>query len=117
MSSFVTVPPEASVPLVVDLDGTLVSSDLLAESVFVLLRKPLRELFKLPAYLANGRAALKAQLAQVAQPEVSTLPYRRALLAYLEAEKRSGRTLILATATNEALARKVADHVGLLTGR
>ena len=103
----------ASVPLVVDLDGTLVRSDLLAESIFALAKKALLDCLKLPLWFASGRAGLKRKLAQRAQLDVSKLPYCRDLLIYLEAEKRRGRTLVLATAADESVARKVAAHVGL----
>jgi 4-hydroxybenzoate polyprenyltransferase len=100
-------------PLVVDLDGTLVATDLLIESLFVLAkRRPLR-LLMVPFWLAQGKARLKQHLAQEAAPDVPTLPYRRDLIEYLEAAKRRGTPLVLATAADERTAQAVADHVGL----
>ena len=100
-------------PLVVDLDGTLVATDLLIESLFVLAkRKPLR-LLMVPFWLAQGKASLKRHLAAEAPPDVPTLPYRRDLIEYLEAAKRRGTPLVLATAADERIAQAVAHHVGL----
>jgi 4-hydroxybenzoate polyprenyltransferase len=101
------------VPLVVGLDGTLVASDLWAESVLVWMRTALLDVLRLPLLLANGRADGQWQRAGMAQPEVATLPYRPDVVAFLQAEKGNGRTLVLATTANDDLARKVAEHVGL----
>jgi 4-hydroxybenzoate polyprenyltransferase/phosphoserine phosphatase len=102
-----------AVPLVVDLDGTLIGSDLLLESLLLLARqKPLR-LLLVPLWLARGRAFLKRRLAEEASPAAETLPYRPALLAHLEAERAAGRTVVLATAADGRLAEAIADHLGL----
>jgi 4-hydroxybenzoate polyprenyltransferase len=100
-------------PLVVDLDGTLVATDLLLESLFVLAkRRPLR-LLMVPIWLSRGKAALKRHLAEEALPDVPSLPYRRDLIEYLEAARRRGTPLVLATAADERVACAVAHHVGL----
>ena len=101
------------IPLVVDLDDTLVRTDLLLESLFVLAkRNPLR-LLLVPLWLAKGKACLKRRLAEMAMPDIAALPYRQALLSRLEAERRRGRPLVLATAADQALADEVARHLGL----
>ena len=66
-------------------------------------RKPL-ELLRMPLWLARGRAWLKRRLAAEVRPDARTLPYNRKLIAHLEAEKRRGRSLIPATATDEGVA-------------
>jgi 4-hydroxybenzoate polyprenyltransferase len=66
-----------------------------------------------PFWLVRGKATLKQHLAQEAAPDKSTLPYRRDLIEYLEAAKRRGRPLVLATAADERIAQAVADHLGL----
>jgi 4-hydroxybenzoate polyprenyltransferase len=99
-------------PLVVDLD-TLVATDLLIESLFVLAkRRPVR-LLMVPFWLAQGKARLKQRLAQEAAPDVPTLPYRRDLIEYLEAARRHGTPLVLATAADERIAQAAAQHIGL----
>lgn len=100
-------------PLVVDLDGTLVKTDLLAEtaSQFVL-AQPLC-CFKLLAWLAQGRSALKSHLAHNTNIDATALPYNEELLTWLKQEKAQGRAIVLATASHQLLADQVAAHLGL----
>jgi hypothetical protein len=98
-------------PLVVDLDGTLIKTDLLLESVCSLLRQQPLALFSLPIWLLKGRANLKQKIAQRVQLDPALLPYRTELLDYLRAEHDKGRSIILATASDERFARPVADHL------
>jgi 4-hydroxybenzoate polyprenyltransferase/phosphoserine phosphatase len=109
----VATPSATEVPLVVDLDGTLLRSDSLIESTMALARERPRQLLALPLWGARGPAYLKRRVAQAALPDVETLPYRTELLSYLEAEKRRGRTLVLATDADERLAREIAARIGL----
>ncbi len=102
-----------TVPLVVELQGTLVPTNLLIESLFVLAKRSLWRLLLVPVWLARGRRYLERQLARAAIPDVSTLPYRADLLAWLEAEKRRGTRLVLVTAADRALAEAIARHLGL----
>ena len=104
---------ERRAPLVVDLDGTLVATDLLIESLFVLAKRRPLHLLLVPFWLAQGKARLKRHLAQEAMPDVPTLPYRRDLIEYLEGARRLGTPLMLATAADERIAQAVAHHVGL----
>ncbi|HZC96068.1 MAG TPA: hypothetical protein VE267_08100, partial [Bradyrhizobium sp.] len=52
-----------SMPLVLDLDGTLVAGDLLYKSFFSILRRNPLIVFSCAAWLLKGRAALKRRLA------------------------------------------------------
>jgi len=104
---------ESIVPLVVDLDGTLVSTDVMIESCFIFAKKKPLQLFRLLLWLARSPVRLKQRLAREAMPDVHTLPYRREFLAYLKAEKQRGRKLVLATAADEAVAHQVAEEIGL----
>ena len=102
-----------SVPLCVDLDGTVIYSDLLFESLaWVLGRKPWLLLLT-PFWLLSGRAVLKRRLAEAVGLDPAALPYNHAVLDWLRSEKLAGRTLILATAADERLARSVADFLGI----
>lgn len=100
-------------PLAVDLDGSLLRSDLLIESLFVLARRHPLQLLRLPMWLLRGRAVLKHKLGQCAMPDVGSLPYRTEVLSYLQEQKSQGRVLVLATAADESLATAVAAHLGL----
>ena len=100
-------------PLVVDLDGTLLRSDLLLESAFCFVRQhPRRALAPLPWLLA-GRAHLKDKLAEALALNAASLPYNPHVLAFLQQEKAAGRTLVLATASHHRHAKAIATHLGL----
>jgi len=103
-------------PIYVDLDGTLIRTDLLWESLVGALRRhPLASLGAL-ARLRHGRAPMKQALAVLAEIDVAALPYNEPLVAWLRGEARKGRAIWLATAADERLARAVAQHLGLFSG-
>ena len=100
-------------PLVVDLDGTLVKADLLIESVLSILRTKPWRLAVLPLSLAKGKARFKREVARYASVDIPVLPWRREVVAYIKKEREQGRTIVLATASDESLAQKVVDHLNL----
>jgi 4-hydroxybenzoate polyprenyltransferase len=100
-------------PLVVDLDGTLTPTDTLVESVIQVIKQSIFNLFKLPIWMLQGRAAFKREVASRAQVSGALLPYRNEFLAYLRAQKSSGRAVILATAADKSIADDVANHLAL----
>jgi 4-hydroxybenzoate polyprenyltransferase len=104
-------------PLCVDLDGTLIRSDLLLESLLLLVKRNALYLFlALFWLLRGGKAALKAQIASRITLNAAALPYNKELVAWLKKERASGRELWLCTAANEKLAASVAQHLGLFDG-
>lgn len=99
--------------IVVDLDGTLVNSDMLVENLFLFLRlHPLR-FFLLFVWLLKGKAFFKRVLADAVVPDAFALPYNKGLLAWLKAQHADGHRLVLATASDYRIAQCVASHVGL----
>jgi 4-hydroxybenzoate polyprenyltransferase/phosphoserine phosphatase len=107
---------EKSRPLVVDLDGTLVASDLLIESAFSELGRRPQSFLGMVAALARGKAALKHRLATPAAFDPSTLPYDREVLAMIQQVRAEGRPVYLASASNRRLVERVADHLGIFAG-
>ncbi len=107
--------PPALLPLCVDLDGTLVKSDTLVDSLLVLLRTRPALVFRLPGRLLHGKAAFKAFLSESISLDVAHLPYNRKLLQFLHEEHAKGRPIYLATGADQELARRVADHLGIFT--
>ena len=96
----------------VDLDGTLLKSDVLLESGLAFLRAyPLRFYAPLLWLLRDGKAQLKARLAEAVFVDVANLPFNRTVLEWLHAEKAQGRSLILATATHRVYAEQIAKHL------
>ncbi len=101
-------------PLVIDLDGTLIRTDMLHESVFVLLKDSPLSVIKLPwILLIQGKAVLKQWIASQVQFEVSVLPYNQDFLAWLRQQHSSGRRLVLCTATDLSIADAIAKHLAL----
>jgi 4-hydroxybenzoate polyprenyltransferase len=103
---------ETPPPVYVDLDGTLISSDVLWESLCQLLRSRPASVLRMPGWLAGGRAAFKRQVARQVTPDVTALPYRSEVLDYLRAQRDAGRRVVLATASDEQLAQAIAEHLG-----
>lgn len=102
-------------PLVVDLDGTLIKTDLLIESFLLLLRKNLLYLFLAPIWLLRGKAYFKAEIARRVDIDIKLLPYNQEFLAYLREQHANGRELWLATASNVKYADAVALHIDLFS--
>ncbi len=103
-------------PLCVDLDGTLIHSDLLLESFLLLLKRNPFYLLLVPLWLLGGKARLKSEIASRVTFNGAALPYTKPLLTWLQAQKEGGRPLWLVTASDHRLAQAVADHVGLFDG-
>jgi 4-hydroxybenzoate polyprenyltransferase/phosphoserine phosphatase len=118
--SLVLSPPEPSIevlrPLCVDLDGTLVKSDTLVDSLLVLARTRPSLLLALPGQLLRGKAAFKAFVTSQVSLDVVHLPYNRKLLQFLHEECDRGRTVYLATGADLRLAKRVASHLGVFSG-
>ena len=98
-------------PLVVDLDGTLIKSDLLLESFMLLIRANPLNLIWVVMWLLKGKSTLKEEIAKRADIPVEYLPYNRDLIDYLKDEAASGREIILATASHERYAHDVAQYL------
>lgn len=100
-------------PLVVDLDGTLIRTDMLHESALRILRdKPLDVLF-IPYWLSQGKAVLKRNLSNRTDFDPSSLPYNQELLDWLKQQRIQGRRLILCTATDHAIAQAISNYLGI----
>lgn len=103
-------------PLCVDLDGTLVKSDTLIDSLLVLLRTHPASALKTFRWVLDGKAALKAQVANHVSLDVAHLPYNRPLLAWLEQERGQGRRVYLTTGADARLAERIAAHLRIFDG-
>ncbi len=107
------VPVTSARPVCVDLDGTLVKSDTLIDSLLLLVRTyPLRSL-QAPLWLKGGKAALKARIGSYVQLDPEHLPYNRELLAYLHDQHALGRKLYLTTGADGNLATRISNHLGI----
>ena len=103
--------------LCVDLDGTLIRSDLLLESLLLLLKlNPLYLFATVMWLLRGGKARLKAEIAARVTLNPAALPYNTELLTWIQGERATGREVWLCTAANERLATQVALHLKLFDG-
>ena len=103
----------AEVPFCVDCDGTLIHTDLLHESILLLVKKSWLSVFLLPVWLLKGKAHLKHRIAERVALDASTLPYNQEVLALTRQARAEGRRTVLATASTRRQAETVAAHLGL----
>jgi len=103
-------------PLVVDLDGTLIASDLLIESAFLELGRRPYSLVSMLKSLSQGKAVLKHSLAQSSECNPSALPYDPEVLDLIRQAKAEGRPVYLASASHQRLVGRIAEHLGGFTG-
>ena len=102
---------KAPPPLCVDLDGTLIRTDLLVESALALLGRSPLMVFAMLVWLLRGKACLKREIASRVELNVSTLPYNHDVVAWV-LQQQPLRTTVLCSAADLALASRVADHIG-----
>lgn len=106
------IPTAVAVPLVVDVDGTLVRGDLLWEGLAnMLLRRPMATL-ALPLMLLRGKAAFKAYVASGSGIAVEHVPCEPLVLEMIDAARADGRPVILASASHHSHLPKLAARVG-----
>jgi haloacid dehalogenase-like hydrolase len=100
-------------PLVVDLDGSLIKSDMLVESALEFLHaNPLQALQPL-LWLRGGKAHVKEQYAQRVAIDPGLLPYEPVVLQLIRQARQEGREVMLATASHHRYAAGIAAHLGL----
>lgn len=104
---------DKAIALAVDLDGTLISGDLLWECVFQLVRRNPLYAVLLPIWLVRGRTHFKHEVFSRVEIDPEHLGYRPEVVAFLQDQKARGRTLVLATASAQDKAQQIAHHLGL----
>lgn len=104
--------PAGGIPLCVDLDGTLLRTDSLVESVLLLVKGSPAAILRLPFWLWRGKAALKDEIARRVTLDPAALPYRGELVEFLRTEHTKGRSVLLVSAAHESIVRAVAEHLG-----
>jgi 4-hydroxybenzoate polyprenyltransferase len=99
--------------IVVDLDGTLINTDMLVENFFLFLKTYPFRILQVLFWLFKGKANLKRKLADSILPSAAYLPYNDELISWLRVQKEAGAEIILATASDQRIAQTIADHVGI----
>ncbi len=101
---------QKQMPIYVDMDGTLVKTDIAQELLLQCLKKA-ELLSQLAVKVFTGRSYIKHFLAENTEFSAERLPYNDSVIKYLKEEKAKGRPIILATASDHLVAEKVADHL------
>ena len=99
--------------LFVDLDGTLIKSDLLFECLVPIIKNYFYAIFLAPFWLLKGKAYLKDKFSDLVSINPEILPYNNNVLEYIRKEKENGSKIILATASNIKLAKSISDYLGI----
>lgn len=101
-----------SVPLVVDVDGSLVSGDLLVEGMARMIARDPLKLLALPGWLARGRASFKHRVARAAELPPETLALNAAVQGEIADAKAQRREVWLASAGDATVVGPLAEAVG-----
>lgn len=104
--------PRDQKTLCIDLDGTLIASDILWESCLILLKRRPFTFLLTPLWLIRGKAFFKSRIAENVDIDPTALPYRPEVLEFIHSSKDS-RQIILATASHEKNAQIIAHHLDL----
>jgi 4-hydroxybenzoate polyprenyltransferase len=104
------------IPLVVDLDGTLIRTDMLYESFFASATAGFEHHWSTVSALRRGKAYLKAHLAGACTIDYGLLPYNSDVLDLIRDAKSEGRRVYLATASDRHHADGIVAHLGGLDG-
>lgn len=99
--------------LAVDLDGTLLRSNILYESFWSAFGRNWISPFRATLALAGGRASLKRHLADAAEIDVANLPYDADVIDYVRNWRAQGGRTALVTASTQPIAEDVAAHLDL----
>jgi HAD superfamily hydrolase (TIGR01549 family) len=97
----------------VDLDGTLVRTDMFFESILQLIKRNPINLVRIVIWILQGRAIAKEKIANLVEVDAENLPYESSLIEYLREKKAQGKNLILATASHRIWAEKVSSYLGI----
>lgn len=106
---------QPAIPICVDLDGTLIRTDILQESLYRFIRSNPFHFFLVLFWFFKGRAYLKQEVAKRVRLDISELPVNEEFYAYLKEMRERGSALYLVTASDQAIARPIADYFGIFT--
>jgi 4-hydroxybenzoate polyprenyltransferase/phosphoserine phosphatase len=99
--------------LAVDLDGSLIKTDLLYESLMLLIKQRIWMVLFLPFWLLKGKVYVKHQIAKHIEFEPKGIPLNSTVIEEIKKAKSQGRECILITGSVESLANQIADFIGL----
>lgn len=105
-----------SIPLCVDLDGSLIKQDLMMVTFIDLMKKNFFTMLPLIFVgLLKGRAAFKAVVATQSTIDLTSISFNQELIQFLVDEQSQGRKIILVTGNDRKIAQRVADYLGFFS--
>ncbi len=112
MDRAMPAPAKPDLPLIVDLDGTLLRTDTLFECIAENMRtRPIWTLIQM-MLLPFAIAKIKARLQRGADIDVTTLPVNEDVAGYCREAKAAGRTVWLVSAADQDTVSRIADQFG-----
>ena len=102
-----------TLPICVDLDGTLVATDTLHETFFALLASKPSKIFDCLCWILKGKAVFKSKLSDAQKIDIEKLPWNESLIDWLKLKKAAGHKIVLVTAADESIAVAVRKHLGI----
>ena len=111
---FLAPPAAREVPLVVDLDGTLLATDILVEGLAAFVCRNPANILPALGWLLQGRATLKRKLAEACPLDLTSLPFREDVVDYARAEAAAGREVYVATGADQDLAEALLESLDFI---
>ena len=99
--------------LVVDLDDTLIFSDMLHETFWTAFSNDYKIPIKSLGWLTKGKGKLKSKLGISAEIIVENLPYNKDVINYIKQHREKGGYTALVTASDQTVAEKIAKFLNL----
>lgn len=97
-------------PICVDLDGTLLRTDVLSEALVVYIKGGPWRIFNLLIWFLKGRAYLKKRIADLIDLDISVLPINQQIVELIHQYKAQGHRILLVTAAPYKYGMKAANH-------
>lgn len=104
---------DRGLPLVVDLDNTLVRTDTLHEALLRLIVEQPREFPGLISQLRNGKVAFKSYVSSRKLLPADGLPENEHILALIRSAREQGREVVLASASDSRQVELISKHFGV----
>ena len=106
----------AATPLLIELDHSLIRTDLFMETALAYVVANPWRLFFLPVRALGGRAEFEKKLAEDSEPDLELIPLNEKVVELALDAKRQGRQVFLVTARDQFLAQKIATHFRFIDG-
>lgn len=103
-------------PLIIDLDNSLITSDTLVDSISQCLSKNILNIFWLFFWIASGKAFLKYKLTQYFPIKAKELSFRKEVLDLINESKKKGKKIYLCSGSNEKQVKLIYEYLGLFDG-